>query len=115
MTSVKEGGSTTIPPLFDGSNYGYVKVRITSFIRSIDEAVWSKIEDAWKALVGEEGMRKSRDEWTPEELIASNMNQKALNAIHNVVIVEVFTLISTCQAAQEACNILKKIKGFRNR
>lgn len=47
MGSIKEGGTTVRPPLFDGTTYGYWKVRMTSFIRSVEEAAWSLVEDGW--------------------------------------------------------------------
>ena len=37
MDLMEKGGSTSRPPLLDGTNYGYWKARMRSFIKSIDE------------------------------------------------------------------------------
>ena len=39
--------SLIIPPLFDGTNYAYWKVRIRAFLYSLDEEVWQAIEIGW--------------------------------------------------------------------
>ena len=36
--------SLIIPPLFDGTNYAYWKVRMRAFFPSLDENVWQAIE-----------------------------------------------------------------------
>ena len=36
--------SLIIPPLFDGINYAYWKVRIKVFLQSLDEKVWQAVE-----------------------------------------------------------------------
>ena len=38
------GRSLIIPPLFDGINYAYSKVRMWAFLQSLDEKVWQAIE-----------------------------------------------------------------------
>ena len=38
------GQSLIIPPLFDGTNYAYLKVRMTTFLQSLDEKVWLAFE-----------------------------------------------------------------------
>ena len=37
MDLMKESGSTSLPHLLDGMNYGYWKARMLAFIKSIDE------------------------------------------------------------------------------
>ena len=34
-----------IPPHFDGNNYAYWKVRMKTFLKSLDERVWLYIEN----------------------------------------------------------------------
>ena len=36
-----------IPPLFDGTNYAYWKVRMRAFLQSLDEKVWQVVEIGW--------------------------------------------------------------------
>ena len=45
---VMDGGqSLIIPPLFDGTNYAYWKVRMRAFFQSLDEKVWQAAEIGW--------------------------------------------------------------------
>ena len=39
-----KGQSSIIPPLFDGINYAYWKVRMRAFLQSLDEKMWQAIE-----------------------------------------------------------------------
>ena len=48
MDLMKDGGSTSRPPLLDGTNYGYCKVRMHAFIKSIDEKAWRSVLQGWK-------------------------------------------------------------------
>ena len=41
------GRSLIIPPLFDGINYAYWKVRMKAFLQSLDEKVWQAVEIGW--------------------------------------------------------------------
>lgn len=70
--SIKEGGSMTRPPLLEGINYAYKKVRTKIFIQSIDysaqDAVENeqtpstkKVEDAMTRMTKE--VVKQRSEW----------------------------------------------------
>ena len=44
------GQSLIIPPLFDGTNYTYRKVRMRAFLQSLDEKVWQAVEIGWTKL-----------------------------------------------------------------
>ena len=44
------GQSLIIPPLFDGTNYAYWKVRMRVFLQSLDEKVWQAVEIGWTKL-----------------------------------------------------------------
>ena len=39
--------SLIIPPLFDGTNYAYWKVRMRAFLQFLDEKVWQAVEIGW--------------------------------------------------------------------
>ena len=38
------GKSLLIPPLFDGTNYAYRKVRMKVFLQALGEQVWQSVE-----------------------------------------------------------------------
>ena len=44
---IDRGQSLIIPPLFDGTNYAYWKVRMRAFLQSLDEKVWQAVEIGW--------------------------------------------------------------------
>ena len=39
--------SLLIPPLFDGTNYAFWKVRMKYFLQALGEQVWQAIEVGW--------------------------------------------------------------------
>ena len=39
--------SLIIPPLFDGTDYAYWKVRMRAFLKNLDEEVWQAVEIGW--------------------------------------------------------------------
>ncbi|XP_062100847.1 uncharacterized protein LOC133806773 [Humulus lupulus] len=47
MDCFKEGGSTTRPPMLDGTNYACWKARMRAFLKAMDEHVWSAVVDGW--------------------------------------------------------------------
>ena len=69
------GKSLLIPPLFDGTNYTYCKVRMKVFLQALDEQVWQAVEVGWikptKALV----------DWDEETIKVGNFNSSALNSL----------------------------------
>ena len=44
------GKSLLIPPLFDGTNYAYRKVRMKVFLQALGEQVWQVVELDWIKL-----------------------------------------------------------------
>ena len=42
-----KGQSLIISHLFDGTNYAYWKVRMKTFLQSLDEKVWQAMEIGW--------------------------------------------------------------------
>ena len=41
------GQSLIVPPLFDGTNYAYWKIRMKAFLQSLDEKAWLAVEVEW--------------------------------------------------------------------
>ena len=87
------GGSLIIPPLFDGTNYAYWKVRMRAFLQSLDEKVWQAVEISWTKPT------EVSADWDDAKIKAANFNSRALNALFSVVTNEE---ISSTKTAKEA-------------
>ena len=95
------GQSLIIPPLFDGTNYAYWKVRIrVFFLQSLDEKVWQVVEIGWTKL------KEVSANWDDAKIKAENFNSRALNALFSAVTNEEFKKISSTETAKEAWTIL---------
>ena len=95
------GQSLIIPPLFDGTNYAYWKVRMRAFLQSLDEKVWQVVKIGWTKL------KEVLADWDDAKIKAANFNSKALNALFNVVTNEEFEKISFTETAKKAWTILQ--------
>ena len=95
------GQSLIIPPLFDGTNYVYWKVRIRTFLQSLDEKVWQVVE------IGQTKPTKAPADWDDAKIKVANFNSKALNALFSAVTNEMFKKISSTETAKEAWTILQ--------
>ena len=87
------GQSLIIPPLFDGTNYAYWKVRMRAFLQSLDEKMWQAIEIGWTKP------KEVLTNWDKATIKAANFNSRALNALFSVVTNEE---ISSTKTAKEA-------------
>ena len=94
------GKSLLIPPLFDGTNYAYWKVRMRAFLQSLDEKVWQVVEIGWTKP------KEAPADWDDANIKAANFNSRALNALFNAVTNEEFKKISSTKIAKEAWTIL---------
>ena len=88
------GHSLIIPPLFDGTNYAYGKVRMRAFLQSFDEKVWQAVELGWTKPTE---VPADQDD---ERIKAENFNSKAITN-------EEFKKISSTETAKEAWTILQ--------
>ena len=88
--------SLIIPPLFDGSNYAYWKVRLGVFLQSLDEKVWRAVEIGWTKPT------EVPADWDDVKIKAANFNNRALNALFSAIINEEFKKISSTKTAKEA-------------
>ena len=77
----------------------------------MDEMAWRTILNSWthpmKMNVENETVKKLEVEWAVEEDRLVSYNSKVLNAIFSAVYVHQFKLISTCEMAKEAWEILE--------
>ena len=94
------GQSLIIPPLFDGTNYAYWKVRMRAFLQSLDEKVWQVVEIGWTKP------KEALAYWDEAKIKAANFNSRALNALFSAVTNEEFKRISSTKTAKEAWTIL---------
>ena len=90
------GKSLIIPPLFDGTNYAYWKVRMRPFLQSLDEKVWQAVEIGWIKPT------EALADWNDVKIKVANFNNRALNALFSAVTNEEFKKISSSETAKEA-------------
>ena len=95
------GQSLIIPPLFDGTNYVYWKVRMRAFLQSLDDKVWQAVEIGWTEP------KEAPVDWDDAKIKAANFNSKALNALYSAVTNEEIKKISSIETAKEAWTILQ--------
>ena len=91
-----KGQSLIIPPLFDGTNYVYWKVRMKVFLQSLDEKVWLAIEIGWTKP------KEAPADWDEAKIKETNFSSRALNALFSAVTNEEFKKISSTETAKEA-------------
>ena len=103
------GQSLIIPPLFNGTNYAYWKVRMRTFLQSLDEKVWQVVEIGWTKP------KEAPADWNGAKIKAANFNSRALNALFSVVTNEEFKKISSTETTKEAWTILQiNYKGTKD-
>ena len=95
------GQSLLIPPLFDGTNYAYRKVRMKVFLQALGEQLWQAIEVGWIKP------KEAPVDWDDATIIAANFNSRALNALFCGVTNEELKKISSMEVAKEAWTILE--------
>ena len=95
--------SLVIPPHFDGNNYAYWKVRMKTFLKSIDERVQNSIEYI------QEKLTTPISEWQTSQKEAATFNSKAMNAIFRAVSMEEFKRISHVEVVHTTWNILQTV------
>ena len=95
------GQSLIVPPLFDGINYAYWKVRMRVFLQSLDEKVWQAIKIGWTKL------KEASTDWDDAKIKATNFNNRALNALFSAVTNEEFNKISSTETTKEVWTILQ--------
>ena len=95
------GQSLIILPLFDGTNYAYWKVRMRTFLQSLDEKVWQAVDIGWTKP------KEAPADWDEAKIKVANFNSRALNALFSAVTNEEFKKISSTETTKEAWTILQ--------
>ena len=93
---MERGQSLIIPSLFNDNNYAYWKVRMRTFLQSLDENVWQTVE------IGGTKSKEAPADWDDPKIKATNFNSRALNAIFSVFMNEEFKKIFSTKTAKEA-------------
>ncbi|KAA0026108.1 gag-proteinase polyprotein [Cucumis melo var. makuwa] len=111
MGGIREGNSTSRPPLLDGGNYDYWKSRIEAFLMSLDMRSWRVVISRWEYPTEKDEagqtVRKYELKWIKDEDDVAVGNSRALNALFNAVDPNIFKLINTCKLAKAAWDILE--------
>ena len=95
------GQSLIIPPLFNGTNYAYWKVRMRGFLQSLDEKVWQAVEIGWTKS------KEAPTDWDEAKIKVANFNSRALNVLFSAVTNEKFKKKSSTETTKEAWTILQ--------
>ena len=90
------GQSLIIPPLFDGTDYAYWKVRMRAFLQSLDEKMWQAMEISWTKP------KEAPTNWDDAKIKVANFNSRALNALFSAITNEDFKKISSTKTTKEA-------------
>jgi hypothetical protein len=91
MTS-HEGNSTTKPPLFDGTNFAFWKVRMRTYLMALGADVWDVVETGYINPV----VLASKD-----DKLEFSFNVKGMNAILNGLAEAEFVKVMHLQTAKE--------------
>ena len=103
----KEGSILNRPPVLDGSNYEFWKVRMIAFLKT-DPKAWKAVVKGWDPPMVRDKDGKTTDIVKPEEDCddeddkLAQGNSKALTAIFNGVDKSIFRLIKNCTVEKEA-------------
>ncbi|VFQ90480.1 unnamed protein product [Cuscuta campestris] len=112
MGDMEEGANVQRPPLLRGHNYNFWKGRMRAFLKSLGGGVWRSVETGWtEPRKYSDDLTTSRikpfEEYSRTEVTAAEFNDKALNAIFGAVDSTQYKLISNCDNAKEAWDILE--------
>ncbi|CAM8895826.1 unnamed protein product [Rhodiola kirilowii] len=112
---LREGQNITRPPLLEGNKYGYWRVRMKAFLKSQDESVWEAVEQGWTHPMTINEAAKpvllAKARWTEGHKNAKAANSKTMNVIFSGVDGKNFKMISTCEVAKKAWDILQTAHG----
>jgi len=106
-----EGASISRPPIFNGVNYQFWKVRMKIFIESIDCDIWNAIvNDPFipMTIVGGVTVEKSFDELTDVENKKVQYHCIAKNIITSALNLDEFFKVSQCNS-EKRCGIFLRL------
>ena len=103
-THLAEGQSTTRPPLFNGENYNYWKVRMMIFIQANSYEEWNIISKGPKIpskLVENRRVPKEENEYDENDFKMVQLNAKAKHTLYCALHPSEFNRISSCDTAKQ--------------
>ncbi|MQL90456.1 hypothetical protein Taro_023050 [Colocasia esculenta] len=90
-----EGQSVNRPPLFNGEDYTYWKIRMEYFLQGFDFQIWSIIEE------GDLVVLNNREHWTEDSRKKISLNCKAKSILCCALSKKEFNSVSACKSAME--------------
>jgi hypothetical protein len=101
---ILEGRYTNRPPLFIGSDYGYWKTRMTTYIKAQDYHIWKVIVNGPHVptkIIEEQEIHKLENEWDENDVKLIELNYKAMNCLYCALDSNEFDRILSCNSAKE--------------
>ena len=106
----KEETSLNLPPLFEGDNYPFRKVRMEIFLQTLDFGVCDAVLNGSyipMVMLVEGATPKTFHQWTPDENKQAQYDVRAQNAILSTVTLNELYKISRCKSAKETWDTLE--------
>jgi len=98
------------PPMFDGLNYAFWKIRMEIFMESIDIGIWDAVVNGPFVLmqvIKEETVKKCWSKWSESERKKAQYDSLARNIITSGLNMDEFFRVSHCNPAKEMWKILE--------
>ena len=105
-----EGSSMNGPPMFNGMNYAFWKIRMKIFMESIDSFIWEAVVHGPfvpMQVVKDEEVEKPRSEWSESEKKKAQYDLVAKNIITSSLTMDEFCRIFQCSSAKEMWEVLE--------
>ena len=112
-----EGQSTHRPPLFNGVDYNYWKVRMRVYLQSIDYALWRIVEDGPFVPTKSDKDKlipKDPSEFDEDDERKLSINARAMNILYCALDRNEFNRITSCKSAQAIWHTLEVIHEGTN-
>ena len=90
----REGHATNRPPLFEGTDYSYWKMRMKYYIQSVDYQCWERIES------DDYTTTSNRDQWTTTYKAEFSKNALIMMILHCGLSRAKFNRISMCSTIE---------------
>lgn len=110
QSAFTEGQSINWPPLFNGSDYAYWKVRMTIYLKSIDYDMWLIIKNGYvEPIIEKEKIvfPKLEKDWDDIDKKKASLNARCMNTLVCALNKTEFNRISHCLTAQEIWTTLE--------
>ena len=85
----REGNATNRPPLFEGTDYNYLKMRMKYYIQSVDYQCQERIESG-------DYTTSDKDQWTTTDKVEFRKNTLIMTILHCNLSRDEFNRISMC-------------------